>query len=201
MKKTIFAATFAAFLLSLSSCDSKSKLADDIAGSWASSPERFVDNQASSASIIQIIDFTKDQSKTGGTLTMSGLFSIMTAMPQSDRAIQPLSVTASGVASIAGEWTVIDDDEISVFLDAKTLNVNVDPSAVVLDDNLLTNESTPDTTSLKPALARSIEAQIKSAVGNQFFNVRKIDDIKIKDNIMSCEINKRDLTLRRQTVD
>lgn len=188
-------------LVSLAACNGKAGLAEKVSGSWASSPERFVDNQASSASIIQIIEFVREPGKTGGTLTMSGLFSLMSAVPESAAVVQPISITASGVATIEGEWTAQDDDEIAIFLDGSTLKISVDPDAVVLDMNLLSGTSQPDTTSLRPAIARSVEKQIKSAVETQFFNARKIDDIKIKDNIMSCEINKRDLTLRRQNVD
>lgn len=196
--KSIALITLAAFI---TSCDSKSKLADDVSGTWSSSPEKLIDNDASSASITKIIEFIKTPEQSGGELILSGLISITTQLPQSPEINQPISYSASGVATIQGEWSAQDDDEIAIFLNAKTLSINVDPQSVVLKYDILTQTSAPDTAQLKPAMAESIKAQISHAVETQFFNAKKIDDIKIKDNIMSCEINDRDLTLRRQIVD
>ncbi|MDE6225516.1 MAG: hypothetical protein K2M25_05200, partial [Muribaculaceae bacterium] len=113
----------------------------------------------------------------------------------------PISFTASGVATISGEWTVEDDDEIAIFLDGSTMKIDVDPDGIVLDYNVLTGTSAPDTTTVKPVLAQMVKKAISGGVETKFFNARKIDDIKIKDNMMSCEIDDYDITLRRQNVD
>ncbi|MDE6352090.1 MAG: hypothetical protein K2K88_02965, partial [Muribaculaceae bacterium] len=139
--------------------------------------------------------------KNGGTLTMSGLISVNSTVPQGDGIESPISYTASGVATIQGEWTVDDDDEIKIFLDGTTMKIDVDPDGVVLDYNVLTGTSTPDTTAIKPVLAGMVKKAISTGVETKFFNAKKIDDIKIKDNIMSCEIDDYDITLRRQNVD
>lgn len=201
MKKFLQLIPAVALMVMACSCDSKSKLANDINGTWASSPDHMADNNGSSASIIRIIEFNKLPDKAGGTLVMSGLVSVSSGVPQSDEIDMPISYSASGVATITGEWNVIDDDEISIFLDGTTLKVDVDPQGVVLDYNVLSGTSEPDTTAIKPALAAMVKKVITNGVQTQFFNAKKIDDIKIKDNMMSCEIDDQDITLRRQNVE
>lgn len=201
MKKLLQLIPAVALLVMACSCDSKSKLANDINGTWASSPDRLADNTGSSASIIRILEFDKLPDQAGGTLVMSGLISVNSGIPQSGEINMPISYTASGVATITGQWTVIDDDEIAVVLDGTTLKVDVDPQGVVLDYNVLSGSSAPDTTAIKPALAEMVKKVITNGVQTQFFNAKKIDDIKIKDNMMSCEIDDHDITLRRQNVE
>ncbi|MDE6644030.1 MAG: hypothetical protein K2K27_08025 [Muribaculaceae bacterium] len=201
MKKILRLLPAIALVLMASSCNSDSKLAKDINGTWASSPERLTDNIGNSSSIIRILEFNKLPEKNGGTLTMSGLISVNSTVPQGDGIESPISYTASGVATIQGEWTVDDDDEIKIFLDGTTMKIDVDPDGVVLDYNVLTGTSTPDTTAIKPVLAGMVKKAISTGVETKFFNAKKIDDIKIKDNIMSCEIDDYDITLRRQNVD
>lgn len=201
MKKLLQLIPAVALLVMACSCDSKSKLANDINGTWASSPDRLADNNGSSASIIRILEFDKLPDQAGGTLVMSGLVSVNSGIPQSGEINMPISYTASGVATITGQWTVIDDDEIAVVLDGTTLKVDVDPQGVVLDYNVLSGTSAPDTTAIKPALAEMVKKVITNGVQTQFFNAKKIDDIKIKDNMMSCEIDDHDITLRRQNVE
>ena len=201
MKKILQLIPAIALVLMASSCDSKSKLAKDINGTWASSPERLSDNVGNSSSIIRILEFDKLPDKNGGTLIMSGLISVNSALPQGDAIDNPISFTASGVATISGEWTVEDDDEITIFLDGSTMKIDVDPDGIVLDYNVLTGTSAPDTTTVKPVLAQMVKKAISGGVETKFFNARKIDDIKIKDNMMSCEIDDYDITLRRQNVD
>ncbi|MDE5572184.1 MAG: hypothetical protein K2H32_06995 [Muribaculaceae bacterium] len=201
MKKILQLLPVVALMLMASACDSHSKLAKDINGTWASTPERLTDNIGNSSSIIRILEFDKLPEKNGGTLIMSGLISVNSAVPQGDAVDSPISYTASGVATISGEWTVQDDDEITIYLDPSTMKIDVDPEGVVLDYNVLTASSAPDTTAIKPALASMVKKAISTGVETKFFNAKKIDDIKIKDNIMSCEIDDYDITLHRQNVD
>ena len=201
MKKLLQLIPAVALLVMACSCDSKSKLANDINGTWASSPDRLADNNGSSASIIRIIEFDKVPDQSGGSLIMSGLISVNSAVPQGQGIDMPISYTASGVATITGQWSVIDDDEIALVLDGSTLKVDVDPQGIVLDYNVLSGTSAPDTTAIKPALAEMVRKVITNGVETRFFNAKKIDDIKINNNMMSCEIDDQDITKRRQNVD
>lgn len=201
MKKYLQFLPVIALAITTASCDSKARLANDISGSWASSPETLANTTSGSITAINIMEFIKTPGQNGGELTISGLLNSNAQLPQSQGIVQPISYSASGVATIQGSWTAHDDDEITVFLDGNTFNINIDPDAVVLDYNLLSGESAPDTTTLKPAVISHIKNEMTNAIRTRFFNTKKIDDIKIKHNMMSCEINDHDVTLRRQNAD
>ena len=198
MKKIFGTIAAAMMMIGLSSCDGRQTLAKEINGSWSASPDRITETAAMSTGVIRIINFVRTPSEAGGDLIMSSLVSVSSQLPRTDSVAQPVSMTASGIASIRGTWAAQDDDEIIVVLDASTFNVEVDSSAVVLTSNYVFNESTSDLATLKPSAVEMVRNQITQAVRDDFFSIRKIDDIKIKDNMMSCEINDEDFTMRRQ---
>ncbi len=186
------------------SCESKTKLAKSIEGSWTATPERLADDDAVSATSVRIFDFLPDTSTpvTNGQLVMSSMVTITTAADNSaadaDDIMQHYTVTASGVATVTGTWTVIDDDEVRIDVDPSTLIVKVDPQGVEVNVNAITSQTVSVPDSIKPAFAESVKTQIRRLVEKQFFDVSKIDDIEIKDEFMTMEINKRDYSLRRQ---
>ncbi len=186
----------------LASCDSEARLAENITGTWAATPEKLIDSDAMSATAIRIIQFNPDaDNNKGGDLQMTALVSITNAMSNKTPAIiESYTVSASGIATLTGEWAAVEDDKVSLHLDESTLKVSVDPEAVLVSVNTLTDAtiSTPD--SIKPIIADHLKQQITIAVRNQIFDINAIDDIKITNNLMSCEINKRDYTLRRQDI-
>ncbi|MBD5245608.1 MAG: hypothetical protein HDS55_02540 [Barnesiella sp.] len=198
MKKIFGTIAAAMMMIGLSSCDGRQTLAKEINGSWSASPDRITETATMSTGVIRIINFVRTPSEAGGDLIMSSLVSVSSQLPRTDSVAQPVSMTASGIASIRGTWAAQDDDEIIVVLDASTFNVEVDSSAVVLTSNYVFNESTSDLATLKPSAVEMVRNQITQAVRDDFFSIRKIDDIKIKDNMMSCEINDEDFTMRRQ---
>lgn len=198
MKKIFGTIAAAMMMIGLSSCDGRQTLAKEINGSWSASPDRITETATMSTGVIRIINFVRTPSEAGGDLIMSSLVSVSSQLPRTDSVAQPVSMTASGIASIRGTWAAQDDDEIIVVLDASTFNVEVDSSAVVLSSNYVFNESTSDLATLKPSAVEMVRNQITQAVRDDFFSIRKIDDIKIKDNMMSCEINDEDFTMRRQ---
>lgn len=201
MKKIFGAITACMMVLAMSSCDSRQTLAKEVNGSWSASPDRITETQTMSTGVIRIIDFVKKPSEAGGELIMSALVSVSSQLPMTDSVAQPVSMTASGVATVRGSWAAHDDDEIVIVLDAETFNVQVDSSAVVLTSNFLFNEKTADMAQLKPGAIEMVKNQITESVRDDFFSIRKIDDIKIHDNMMSCEINNVDFTLRRQVTN
>lgn len=185
------------------SCESKTKLAKSIEGSWTATPERLADDDAVSATSVRIFDFLPDTTTpvTNGQLVMSSMVTITTAADNSgdaDGIMQHYTVSASGVATVTGTWTVIDDDEVRIDVDPSSLTVKVDPQGVEVNVNAITSQTVSVPDSIKPVFAESVKAQIRRLVEKQFFDVSKIDDIEIKDEFMTMEINKRDYSLRRQ---
>lgn len=200
MKKVSLLIAAIVAIITLQSCDEKARLAEQIEGSWASSPEKLnTQGDISSASMIEIFEFQIDpDQKSSGTLNLSGLVSISSPLGPSSTVNQPISMSASGIISASGSWSATDDDEIMVYIDARTINATVDSSAVVLSYNILSNEDRPDLTTLKPAVAEQVKQQIVLLAGQKISSITKIDDIRIKDKMMSCEIGKSNLTFRRQ---
>ncbi len=64
----------------LASCDSEARLAENITGTWAATPEKLIDSDAMSATAIRIIQFNPDaDNNKGGDLQMTALVSITNA--------------------------------------------------------------------------------------------------------------------------
>lgn len=187
-------------IVAFTACNEKAKLAKSLEGSWTGSPEKLAaTDDLAASSMIEIMQFTVNPDKTDGSLIVSGLISLTSPITDNIGAMQPISMSASGVITAQGSWTAVDDDEIMVYIDPKTITVDVDSSAVILNYSSISNEERPDLSPLKPTVAEHVKQQIKILAGAKIANMTKIDDIKIKDNLMSCEIGKQDLTFRRQT--
>lgn len=188
----------AAAAVMLTSCDEKSKLADQMSGTWSSAPEQLVDNSASSATIIETYSFIRDTDRAGGELTLTALISITGQVNGTDAFLQPFSMTAAGMASISGSWEAVSDEDVNIHWNDSTLSVSVDPSAVVLTSNVITGQTTPQLDSIKPQLAQSINAQITQAVKLRFLGTRKFEDIKVRDGEMKYEVGDVDRLFRLQ---
>lgn len=188
--------------VSLTGCDSKSKLARDLEGTWAS--ERPIALQtpdflsANVTNFMQFIPQNGVNNPTEGILQLSAIYSVTSMAQPSDSIVQPYSYTASVIASISGQWKVKDDDEVDVVLDGSTYNVSVDPQGVVLEDNILTGANESFIDSIKPALAKAILSKIPSLTNNKLFNINEIEDIRVKNNELKCEIQDRDYKFVRQ---
>lgn len=189
-------------LIMSASCDSKARLSEEVQGVWGSAPEQIQDTGAEQATLVRLMEFNASSSaQAEGTVTMTALITVENTMPANDSIVAPLEITASGTATISGYYQAIDDDELAVTLDASSLTVSVDPQAVQLNYNALTTESSAQVDKLKPAAAMLASQQIRRAAQNTFYTLNKIDDIKINNKLMSCEIGKHDLTFRRQVAE
>ena len=118
-------------------------------------------------------------------------------MQFNDSLVSPLQITASGTAMITGVYQAKDDDELMISLDVTSMSVNVDPEAVQLNYNVLSEESKPIVEKLRPGAMVLATQQINRAAQNIFSNVTKIDDIHVKGSIMTCEINDHDLIFNK----
>lgn len=83
----------------LASCDSEARLAENITGTWAATPEKLIDSDAMSATAIRIIQFNPDaDNNKGGDLQMTALVSITNAMSNKTPAIiESYTVSACGI--------------------------------------------------------------------------------------------------------
>ncbi len=192
-------AAVAGMLTLMTACDTKAKLAESVQGKWTGNPEKMLDTGAASASMVRTLEFTKGAADTEGSVTMTAMITVENTMQSNDSIVTPLQITASGVATITGVYQAKDDDELTISLDATSMNVNVDPDAVKLNYNIATATSAPLVEKLKPGAAILATQQINRAAQNAFSNITEIDDIKIEGSIMRCEINHTDLTFTKST--
>ena len=190
-------AAVAGMLTLMTACDTKAKLAESVQGKWTGNPEKMLDTGAASASMVRTLEFTKGAADTEGSVTMTAMITVENTMQSNDSIVTPLQITASGVATITGVYQAKDDDELTISLDATSMNVNVDPDAVKLNYNIATATSAPLVEKLKPGAAILATQQINRAAQNAFSNITEIDDIKIEGSIMRCEINHTDLTFTK----
>lgn len=197
MKKTLFLPiAFTALLLS--GCNERQKLSEDLQGVWAGAPETLADTGAAKASMVRLMEFNPTGDNGEGSVTMTTFITVENVMPANDSIVTPLTITASGTATISGIYQARDDDEITLSLDASSMTVNVDPQAVRLNYDVLDGESSSTLTHLKPAASVLATQQITHAAQRVFANLTEMDDIEIKKDLMLCELHHKDLTFRRQ---
>ena len=146
-------AAVAGMLTLMTACDTKAKLAESVQGKWTGNPEKMLDTGAASASMVRTLEFTKGAADTEGSVTMTAMITVENTMQSNDSIVTPLQITASGVATITGVYQAKDDDELTISLDATSMNVNVDPDAVKLNYNIATATSAPLVEKLKPGAA------------------------------------------------
>lgn len=188
-----------AMVATLTGCNEKSKLANKVEGVWSGNPERVDDTTAAYSTVIKTFDFQVDDTGEGGTVVVTALIDVQNSVTGGAAAVQPIELSAAATASVTGSWQAVDDDEIVISLDAQSAQVNVDPDAVRLDYSNVTDESASETTSMRPAAAAIVGRQVNAVLTSNILTISNLDDIKVHNGtVMECEINDKDVTMRRQ---
>lgn len=187
----------------LSSCQSDEKrLASAITGEWASTPDTMTDSQAVTATLTDNWYFypdtaTQTDSKyPAGPMTVSTLISMNTQIVSEGSMIEPLSLSASAIATVKGTWNAVDDDELSVMLDPATITVSVDPDQIASNGSPLTSDDV-HIDSIRPAIQRNLEASLRGMLEQRYASIRLLDDVKVKGNTLRYEIGDRKYVLTR----
>lgn len=184
--------------VAMTSCSSNEK---DIAGSWIGGEERLFLNQESLANCqaTSRFTFTPDQgSNDEGKIDIFTDVVIQDAVPSNDSIVSTYEITVTGTAKISGTYVFEDDDDIIITLDSKTLDIAVDPEGVAFASNVITDQETPAVEPLsRKDLATKYSRQLRGAVTELYGRYVKIDDVKIHDATMSCEIQDKPCSLRR----
>lgn len=201
MKKILTLVAAAAIGIGFQSCDNASSLSKDLEGAWAGAPERLFESDASTGTIIETFTFVPvDTIKDGGNVTITSLMSVTGAVSGAEGITQPISVTASGSATISGTYHALSADRVELALDENSLSVKVDPDAVVINADALTGDSAPaNVATLKPGLAQSISLQFNAAVRQRYTASETLRSLSIKDaTTLKFKIEKTQYTLTRQ---
>jgi len=186
----------------VSCSNSEARFAKEIPGTWQGTPETFSDNSAITATIIDTYEFlpaamTANETLSG-SVTVTGMVNTTTQIVGDSALIEPLGLSASARTSISGTWTVVDDDEIALSLDPQSLVVEVDPDAVVANNNPLALSS-PAVDSIRPDLCKTMEHGIRVALTARYASMRHMYDVKVKGALLKYEYNHEDFVLTKQT--
>lgn len=197
----IFASSLAlSAVFVLSSCHSREKLSDQLQGRWMSAPSALANTGATEATLTRVMEYHEGDvgSEIDGNVTLTAMITVENTMPFNDALVTPLTITATGTASITGIYQVMDHDNVSLSLDATSMTIWVDPKGVQLDYDLVTAGSAAMVESLKTNALRLAKQQILRASHNLFYRLKAVDDIKIHGDDLTCEIAKNRLTFHRQ---
>lgn len=187
----------------LTSCNKEEKLATEIEGCWIGSTV----NEASSRhhranrfglapditlTCDPVLTFIKNENICGGDFSLSAEFRF--SFPDVIHTVIPAYVIAKG------SWTTLDNDEVLVSLNPRSVTINMDPAVQSIPYSTITgtprnqlNSATVNELHNQHPLYLVIERIVKS--------FHKIKHIKIADQKMSVEINDNDLTFTRKTSD
>lgn len=179
MKKTFLALAAAVAVFGLSSCGSR----PDVAGSWAGEAELPIEG-ASTAYTRVVYDFNAD-----GSAVANYSIEFAKALPQSTQIVTPYQASVSAMATINGTWQWVagEDDELSLAFDPSTLAVNVDPQALEMRANVITDEQAPELDTLRPQIASLYQADIEQAIRAQASSII-LDDVKADGKQLNFEI-------------
>lgn len=198
MKKFLTGVVAVATLF-LISCESKTKLADDIAGTWSGTPERLNSTDDETITSVETISFIKDQSeKPAGELIIQSMISVTGAVQPDSMLVQPYALSEAAVATAQGSWTVVDDDEISISIDPQSVKVSIDPDAVSYNDNVFTDAHKAMLDSIRPSVAADLQTKITKYLTDRFVSINHLDDVKVKGNLLKFEIGRKHFVLSKQ---
>lgn len=197
MKSYIYALVALAGL-SMFSCDSRSQLGKDVAGDWQGTMERMENVQEAETQFMENISFMPDEGNLTGTFILTGMGDVTNVPTFNNEVIETVSRAIAFTSSVQGTYKVIDDDELSLMFDFKSLNVSVDTSDVASDANILMGVTTPSLDRVKPQLYNTIKSQLTAALKDRYSGMNLLDDVKVKDRVMKLEVGKKDLVFHRQ---
>lgn len=193
-------AAAASILVALSSCDSKSKLAEDVTGTWTTEQITIANDAQGQTVGNDIFAFQRtDQTATGGTVSLASTLSLTRGADALAPADAPVSVSIAATAAISGKWQAIDDDEITITFDPNTLKISVDPDAIALTANPLNGNTPANIDSIKPAVAQFYQTELTNTMRQHYASYSRLDDVKLKDNgsTLKIEIKDSEMLLHR----
>jgi len=147
------------------------------------------------------IDFDAPEGANSGKVTVSAV--IDAEQPVQAGTLkgfaEPYEVSVTATACICGKWSYRDNgkEDILLFLDNNSLQVNVDPNGVTYSQNLLTGAQQPTVDSLTNATVVRWRSLIRNAAVKQFLALTRLGDVKVADDILSCDTGKEALAFHR----
>lgn len=189
------------FIAGLASCDEKAKLADNVTGTWSTEQIELYNNAHGQAFGNDIFVFEKSAKDShGGTVSIASTLSLTRAADALTPLDQPFSISIAATSSINGSWEAVDNDDIVIHFNTGSLAVTVDPDAVALVANPLSEMTQSEIDSIRPQTAAMYQMELTNAMRNHYSKYTKLDDVKLKDNgsTLKFEVGNKDFLLQKR---
>ena len=194
MKKILNLGIAAVLAAGLASCSDD----DKILGEWLGAPTRINIGGTADTQVTPRLTFVAGQDASEGSVTIVSDIAILDVIPSNDSLVSPYEITVAGAAEIKGTYRVVDDDEVLIDLDNNSLTVNIPSSAISFDESQFTERLIPEQIEgHKAQIARRYESRVRHTLGVELMRYSRLDDVKIDKDLLTCEIEDRDIMLRR----
>lgn len=168
-----------ASVLAFAACDRR----PNVEGAWQGNIDCPIPGAATSTTNATYV-FYQD-----GKVSASYAIDFTKPLPQIQDMVTPYEASIAASASVEGSWEYVrdEDDELALSFDLSTLIVDIDPDALVMRANIITDEQSPKIDSLRPQIAGYYKQEVETAIKNNL-SVLKLDDVKVKSNRLEFEI-------------
>lgn len=179
MKKLAIIGVLAVSALAFTSCDNR----PNVEGTWQGKIDCQIPGASTSSTNATYV-FSQD-----GKVAASYTLDFTTPLPQIQDVVTPYEASVAASASIEGSWQYVknEDDEIELSFDPSTLVVDIDPDALTMRANIITDEQSPKIDSLRPQIAARYQQDVATAIKANLSDL-KLDDVKVKNNRLKFEI-------------
>ncbi|MGN0210701.1 MAG: hypothetical protein ACI391_06250 [Muribaculaceae bacterium] len=169
-------------LLFCSSCSEQPKFV----GSWLASAPTKYNTPMPENSIVNFVtsmDIMAGEDNISGPLRLSSLVDI-TQRIEGDTAVinMPYDVSVAASTTVSGTWTLVDEDEIAIAVDMKSLQVNINANSVTFSQNLLTKVDVATVDSLTEVAIDCWKKEVRRAWTYELSHLQTLDDVEVSEN-------------------
>lgn len=162
---------------------------DNVEGSWQGAPTRLDVPGTAQATCTATFTFRPGAEKSEGDAVVSAVIDLTdpaTAPLQGLEATWEASVGAT--ATMTGRYCMHDDD-ITLYLNPASLQVNVDPDGVAYRNNIADGTPAPVTDSLTALAAEHYRLLLTAPLRTELGRYHELDDVKVAKGILSADID------------
>lgn len=181
-----------------------SNSAGSFSGAWSGRPEKIAYPSEGIEVVMSPTMTLTPGENNGGTVSFSGLLSgSQPVSPDPTGAevnidsipvLDPYEISIAGTYSVSGTYRFKDSEreEMLIDLDYSTLEVQVDPQAVTYTNNQITEAQQPVVEQLNAKAVLVWKNCMTRALSSYFTDFSLLDDVKVKDGVMSFEVKDKD---------
>ncbi|MDE7426331.1 MAG: hypothetical protein K2M79_00830 [Muribaculaceae bacterium] len=178
--------------------------AGSFSGAWSGRPEKIAYPSEGIEVVMSPTMTLTPGENNGGTVLFSGLLSgSQPVSPDPSGAdvnidsipvLDPYEISIAGTYSVSGTYSFKNSEreEMLIDLDYSTLEVKVDPEAVTYTNNQITETQQPVVQQLNEKAVLVWKNSMTRALSSYFTDFSLLDDVKVKDGVMSFEVKDKD---------